>query len=88
MGGGSGHWHLSSEHFLYKIDFFDVFMHFELRWYADGASNLSIEVWDSSASELQQCLDMHNFLRLGSHNRKKHLSLSNSTTVSDLSVKP
>ena len=26
-------------------------MHFELRWYADGASNLSIEVWDSSASD-------------------------------------
>ena len=26
-------------------------MHFELRWYADGASNLLIEVWDSSASE-------------------------------------
>ena len=25
-------------------------MHFELRWYADGASNLLIEVWDSSAS--------------------------------------
>ena len=27
-------------------------MHFELRWYADGASNLLIEVWDSSASAL------------------------------------
>ena len=25
-------------------------MNFELRWYADGASNLLIEVWDSSAS--------------------------------------
>ena len=31
---------------------------------------------------LQLCLDMQNFLKLGSHNRKKHLSLSNSTTVS------
>ena len=27
-------------------------MHFELRRYADGASNLLIEVWDSSASGL------------------------------------
>ena len=25
-------------------------MQFELRWYADGAFNLLIEVWDSSAS--------------------------------------
>ena len=39
-----------NEHYLYKIDFFDVFMHFELRWYADGASNLLIGVWNSSAS--------------------------------------
>ena len=39
-----------NEHYLYKIDFLDVFMHFELRWYADGDSNLLIEVWDSSAS--------------------------------------
>ena len=39
-----------NEHYLYKIDFFDVFIHFELRYYADGASNLLIEVWDSSAS--------------------------------------
>ena len=31
--------------------FFDVFfMLFELRRYSDGASNLLIEVWDSSAS--------------------------------------
>ena len=37
-----------------KIDFFDVFMHFELRWYTDGASNLLIEVWDSSACDLTQ----------------------------------
>ena len=37
---------------------------------------------------LQLCLDMQNFLKLGSHNRKKHLSLLNSTTVSDLPVKP
>ena len=33
-----------------KLIFFDVFMHFELRSYADGASNFLIEVRDSSAS--------------------------------------
>ena len=27
-------------------------MHFELRWYADGAVNLLIEVWDSNASSI------------------------------------
>ena len=29
-----------NEHYLYKMDFYDVSMHFELRWYADGAFNL------------------------------------------------
>ena len=36
--------------FIKLIFFFDVFMHFELRSYADGASNFLIEVRDSSAS--------------------------------------
>ena len=40
-------------------------MHFELRWYADGASNLLIEVWDSSASDLDiWCTEFMNFLWL------------------------
>ena len=38
--------------FLYKIDFCYVFMHFELRWYTDGAFYLLTEVLDSSASDL------------------------------------
>ena len=39
----------TNEHYLYKIDFIDVSMPFELRWYAGGPFNLLIEVWDSSA---------------------------------------
>ena len=35
-----------------KLIFFDVFMHFELRWYADFAFQLLVEVWDSSAGAL------------------------------------
>ena len=53
---GYDHWHLSPKPQLISwkhhrhIYFFDLFMHFELRRYTDGASNLLIEVWDSSAS--------------------------------------
>ena len=44
-------YHLAQLGFKLKRSFYiDIFMHFELRRYADGAFSLLIEVWDSSAS--------------------------------------
>ena len=39
-------------------------MHFELRWYADGASNLLIEVWDSSADYLYLYRNEHRLYKI------------------------
>ena len=62
-----------NEHYLYKIDFFfDVIVHFELSWYADGAWSLGLKCqW------LRRFVKFHSLWKLGERKLLWHLALTN-----------
>ena len=70
-------------------------MHFELRRYADGASNLLIKVWDSSASEWRiqrRFIFMEIFLKkirkIANNQVQKQIEPSTIVNLNPLSINP